>query len=43
LFGCNDEFPAMDSIDNKYLILPLHTRLTLDDVDRICAVLKEGW
>lgn len=43
VFGCNDEFPAMDSIDDKYLILPLHTKMTLADVDRICDVLKEGW
>ena len=43
VFGCTDEFPAMDSIDDKYLILPLHTRMTLDDVDYICDVLKAGW
>ena len=43
VFGCDEEFPAMDSIDDKYLILPLHTRMTLDDVGRICDVLKEGW
>jgi dTDP-4-amino-4,6-dideoxygalactose transaminase len=43
VFGCDEQFPAMDSIDDKYLILPLHTRMTADDVDRICSVLKEGW
>lgn len=43
VFGCNEEFPAMDSIDDQYLILPLHTRVSLDDVDHICEVLKEGW
>jgi dTDP-4-amino-4,6-dideoxygalactose transaminase len=43
VFGCSEEFPAMDSIDDNYLILPLHTRMSLDDVDRICGVLKEGW
>jgi len=43
IFGCTDEFPAMDSIDDDYLILPLHTMMSLADVDRICGVLKEGW
>ena len=43
VFGCNETFPAMDSIDDKYLILPLHTKMTLQDVDYICGVLKEGW
>jgi perosamine synthetase len=43
VFDCNEEFPAMDSIDDSYLILPLHTRMSLADVDRICDVLKEGW
>lgn len=43
VFGCRDEFPNMDAIDDQYLILPLHTRMSLEDVDRICAVLAEGW
>ncbi len=43
VFGCGEAFPAMDSIDDNYLILPLHTRMSLDDVDRICEVLKDGW
>ena len=43
VFGCDEEFPAMDSIDDKYLVLPLHTRMTLKDVDYICEVLQEGW
>ena len=43
VFGCNEPFPAMDSIDDKYLVLPLHTKMTLEQVDRICEVLKEGW
>ena len=43
VFDCHEHFPAMDSIDDKYLILPLHTHMNLGDVDRICGVLKEGW
>lgn len=43
VFGCNETFPAMDSIDDKYLVLPLHTMMTLEHVDSICDVLQEGW
>lgn len=43
IFGCTDEFPGMDSIDDDYLILPLHTKMSPADVDRICGVLEEGW
>jgi perosamine synthetase len=43
IFNCTEMFPAMDSIDDNYLVLPLHTRMSLEDVDRICEVLGEGW
>jgi dTDP-4-amino-4,6-dideoxygalactose transaminase len=43
VFGCNETFPAMDSIGDKYLVLPLHTKMTLQQVDIVCEALKEGW
>ena len=43
VFGCNDEFPNMDLIDDDYLILPLHTKMSIEDVDRVCNVIKSGW
>jgi perosamine synthetase len=43
IFGCSEEFPGMDLIDDNYLILPLHTKMSLADVDLICDVLREGW
>jgi perosamine synthetase len=43
VFNCDDEFPGMDAVDDSYLVLPLHTKMSLADVDRICGVLKEGW
>jgi dTDP-4-amino-4,6-dideoxygalactose transaminase len=43
IFGCSDEFPGMDSIDDDYLAVPLHTKMSIADVDRICSVLREGW
>jgi len=35
--------PAMDAMEDRYLVLPLHTRMTLEDVDRVCATIKDGW
>ena len=43
VFGCDDTFPAMDAVDDRYLVLPLHTKMNLEQVDSVCAVLKEGW
>ena len=45
IFGGKVEgrFPNMDAIENKYLVLPLHTKMNEDDVIRICAVMKSGW
>ena len=42
-FCRNKKFPAMDSIDDKYLVLPLHMEVSLVDVQRICDVIKSGW
>jgi dTDP-4-amino-4,6-dideoxygalactose transaminase len=41
--GRSANFPNMDLIEDKYLVLPLHTHMTVDDVARICAVIKQGW
>jgi perosamine synthetase len=43
IFNCKDQFPNMDKIDDKYLILPIHTKMKLEDVDRICSIIREGW
>jgi perosamine synthetase len=43
IFSDADSYPAMDSVDDKYLVLPLHTKVTIDDVDRICGVIASGW
>ncbi len=36
-------FPNMDAIDGKYLVLPLHMGMDLEDVERVCEVIKGGW
>lgn len=35
--------PTMDSIDGKYLCLPLHTQMNVGQVDRICEVISSKW
>ena len=39
---CTD-CPNMDMVEDKYLILPLHTLLSEDDIERVCQVIKSGW
>jgi perosamine synthetase len=41
--GRRDDFPNMDAVEDKYLHLPLHTRMNRSDVGRICAVIHAGW
>lgn len=38
-----ESFPNMDSIEDKYLLLPLHQNLTIECVDKICNVIESGW
>ena len=35
--------PMMDAMEERYLVLPLHTRMTIEDVDRVCATIRDGW
>jgi dTDP-4-amino-4,6-dideoxygalactose transaminase len=41
VFGGRRALPNMDRLESQYLYLPLHPRLTLDDVDRVTGVLRE--
>ena len=36
-------YANMDSIEQKYLVLPLHTKIGLGDVEFICSVVHSGW
>jgi dTDP-4-amino-4,6-dideoxygalactose transaminase len=38
-----DNLPNMDAIEDKYLVLPLHTKVTEEDVYKICDIIKKGW
>ena len=33
----------MDEIEDRYLVLPLHTHMNVNDVERVCSIIKSGW
>lgn len=37
------QFPKMDAIEERYLVLPLHAKVTEEDVAYIAYILKKGW
>jgi dTDP-4-amino-4,6-dideoxygalactose transaminase len=37
------DYPNMDAIEDKYLVLPLHTHMSVSDVRRICSIIRGGW
>jgi len=39
------EYPNMDAVEDDYLVIPLHTKMTLDDVRYVCEAIVEarGW
>jgi perosamine synthetase len=41
--GRRNDLPNMDLTEEKYLVLPLHLRMTLQDVETIGKVIKSGW
>jgi len=43
IFNSKSTFCNMDKVEDNYLILPLHTKMTIKDVDKICDVIKSGW
>lgn len=45
IFGGRTEgkFPKMDAIEERYLVLPLHAKVTEEDVAYIAYILRKGW
>ncbi len=41
--GKRQDLPAMNEIEDKYIYLPLNSKITQDDVAAICQIVKEGW
>ena len=40
-FARNYKFPNMDFIENKYLVLPLHLKVSISDVKYICRLINK--
>lgn len=36
-------FPNMDALDDRYLVLPLHTKMTAEDAERVVQTIRSGW
>jgi dTDP-4-amino-4,6-dideoxygalactose transaminase len=43
LGGRRSDLPNMDMVEDKYLVLPLHLRMKLQDVEYIGNAIKSGW
>ena len=43
IFKCRDKFENMDLLDDKYLVLPLHNKVSIKEVNKICKIIKSGW
>jgi perosamine synthetase len=37
------KFPKMDAIEERYLVLPLHGKVSMEDVEYIAHILQKGW
>jgi dTDP-4-amino-4,6-dideoxygalactose transaminase len=41
--GRRDNLPNMDAIETQYLVLPIHHKVRVEDVTRICDLIRSGW
>lgn len=41
--GRQNNLPNMDMVEDKYLVLPLHLKMKIEDVEIIGKVVKNGW
>lgn len=41
--GRRFDLPNMDAVEDKYVVLPLHTKMGIEDVERVCSVIRSGW
>jgi len=41
--GRRDDLPNMDDVEERYIVLPMHMKVTEANVNYICEVIKKGW
>ena len=39
----NNNLVNMNSVENKYLVLPMHVKITTSDIDKIADIISSGW
>ncbi|MBV1776444.1 DegT/DnrJ/EryC1/StrS family aminotransferase [Burkholderiaceae bacterium DAT-1] len=37
------DLPNMDEVEYRYLVLPAHPRVELEQIDQVCEVIRSGW
>lgn len=43
LGGRREDMPMMDSVEDKYIVLPLNNHLTEAQIEYVCSTIKKGW
>lgn len=43
LGGRRSDLPNMDAVEDKYIVLPMHTHMTNADAEYVCEIIKKGW
>jgi dTDP-4-amino-4,6-dideoxygalactose transaminase len=43
LGGRRDDMPNMDSVEDKYIVLPLNNHLSEQQIEYVCATIRRGW
>ena len=43
VFGGGKQLENMDKIEDNYLVLPIHTKLKIIDIKKICNIINDGW
>lgn len=43
IFDGRQSMQNMDMVEDKYIVLPLHTKMSVKDVEYICKIIKGGW
>jgi perosamine synthetase len=43
LGGRREDLPNMDSVEDRYIVLPLNNHLTVAQIEFVCATIRKGW
>ena len=43
LGGRREDLPMMDAVEDKYIVLPLNSHLTEQQIEYVCETIRKGW